>query len=298
MSANVDQKRVLKFGSLQEFNAVSSTLEYPGLFMIGDKSKNDEDGTPINRSASRAAYYALGDAEFGDILMAQISTNKMFTITSASYNLEDYPFADYKPIAVCIFDKASNANNQSVFMSVQWLGGSSLGNGFSNKQGVYWGYDSLADIETYVPGIGDTGTNHVSSISINNSIKTLVKKDYSGSSITNSRNQGDYDAFGICWRFSTPLTNEGDWLLPSYYDVSKMKDNMSTIQNVLTVIKTVAGSSYLSDIFADYGAQWIAHKNPNSSGLYGGAISNDGSIIYKRADWGYGLRAVLILNVD
>lgn len=62
MSANVDQKRVLKFGSLQEFNAVSSTLEYPGLFMIGDTSKNDVDGTPINRSASRASYYGLGEA--------------------------------------------------------------------------------------------------------------------------------------------------------------------------------------------------------------------------------------------
>jgi hypothetical protein len=118
MSANVDQKRVLKFGSLADFNAVSSTLEYPGLFMIGDTTRSDEDGTSINRNAIRASIDKASDAEIGDILLVSVDNNKMICVTCEGYNLHDYPFNQYKPIAVCINDKTHHTLGHTVFLSV------------------------------------------------------------------------------------------------------------------------------------------------------------------------------------
>jgi hypothetical protein len=115
MSENTDQKRVLKFNSLQEFNAVSSTLEYPGLFMIADKSNNNVDGQSINKTAKRAAISAIANAEFGDFLLENKSTNKPLVVPADSYDTETYPTDTYDVIAICIFDAASRPDNKCVF---------------------------------------------------------------------------------------------------------------------------------------------------------------------------------------
>ena len=51
MSANVDQKRVLKFNTVADFNAAASTLDFPGLFMIAG---NTYDGDAINKTYAEA----------------------------------------------------------------------------------------------------------------------------------------------------------------------------------------------------------------------------------------------------
>ena len=75
-----------------------------------------------------------------------------------------------------------------------------------------------------------------------------MTKDYSESSITDTYGDGESTALCSAWRFKTPGTKEGDWYLPSYYDLMKYQQNYSSINNVLTNIKNVAGSSYLNDI--------------------------------------------------
>jgi hypothetical protein len=245
MSANVDQKRVLKFNSLADFNAVSTTLEYPGLFMIGDTTTNNSDGESINRSAARASYFGLGDAVFGDIVMYDINSNKLFGIPSENYNLTDYPFGNYKPIAVCIFDKTENKFNQTIFLSVQWADDTTLGIPSASKKAMSWGLNNVdlfsinPILNAKLPNGNDTDA---SSIEINDIIKTLV----TGTSINDTGN-GHSSAFFACWKFKTYGTEEGDWYLPSVYDCSKYMSDFDNISGVFTQIKKLCGNTYLTD---------------------------------------------------
>lgn len=67
----------------------------------------------------------LYNAHFGDIVIAEVSSNELYSIPKDDYNLNDYPFADYKPIAVCVFESSSNNHNEAVFLSAQWGASSS-----------------------------------------------------------------------------------------------------------------------------------------------------------------------------
>lgn len=97
------------FQTESQYNAAADSLDYPHVSLIdttGDLKYATYPGKDI------------ANADFGDIIMADVATNKLFNIKDSEYNLTDYPLADYKPIAVCIYDKASNANNEAVFMAV------------------------------------------------------------------------------------------------------------------------------------------------------------------------------------
>lgn len=111
-------------------------------------------------------------------------------------------------------------------------------------------------------------------------MKTIVTMDYSGTSIPNNYGNGQAPAFCVCWRYKTIGTNEGDWMLPTAYDLSKYKDNKSTITTVLTNIKTVAGSSYLNDVDYSIFRQWTANESSTSqtnyaTALYGTSFTNE-----------------------
>ena len=69
-------------------------------------------------------------------------------------------------------------------------------------------------------------------------------------------------------------------MLPTAYDLSKYKDNKSTIATVLTNIKTVAGSSYLNDVDYSTFRQWTANESSsrqtsNATALYGTSFVNE-----------------------
>lgn len=204
-------KYLTLFSTESQWQAAQDTLDYPNVSLIdttGDLHYTTYTGKEVV------------DAPFGSILMAEVATNKLFYILDSEYNLTDYPFADYKPIAVCIYDKASNANNEAVFMSVQWTDYTMLGQGKAGYKTMTWGFKNV-DLSAKVSGIRDTGSQHISSRVINAAMKPLVTKDYSGSSITDTYDDGESTAFCTCWRYSTPGTSEGEWMLPSYYDISK-----------------------------------------------------------------------------
>lgn len=234
------------FNTEAQWQAAQNTLDYPNVSLID---------TTGDLHYSKYVGQEVANAPFGSILMANVATNKLFYIEdSADYNLTDYPLADYKPIAVCIYDKESNANNEAVFMSVQWVDYTALGQGKPSIKVMSWGFNGV-DLSAKVPGIRDTDTNHISSKVINEAMKPLVTVDYSGTSIPNTYGDGESPAFCSCWRYKTPGTNEGEWYLPSYYDIGKYKNNLSSIIEVLTNIKNVTGSSYLDYIV---GNMWLS----------------------------------------
>lgn len=251
-----------------QFDAASATLDYPHVSLI--------DTTGELKYSSKFVGKDIIDADFGDIIMAEVSTNKLFNIKDSNYNLTEYPLESYKPIAVCIYDKASNANNQAVFMAVQWADNITLGTPKASGRSMHYGFNNV-DLSNSVTGIRDTGTNHISSIDINTSMKPLVTQDYSGSSVTDNTGNGWSSAFCSCWRFKTAGTNEGDWYLPSYYDLMKYQQNISTIHNIFKVIKNIAGSSYLNT--TDQGSYRLLtsteYNNQNCKAIYNGNYANE-----------------------
>lgn len=246
MSANVDQKRVLKFNSLEAFNAVSNTLEYPGLFMIGDTSKSDVDGQSINRTAVRGSIEKIADAEYGDILLVNESSLKMITVTSAEYNLTDYPFETFKPIAVCIYDKASNSNNLTVFLSAQYVNSQGEAVAIPESMSMGDGY-TLVPVEEYHT-LGNTTTN---------------------TKIINEKTLPVAATYGIngiiaCSKFNTIGTKKGDWYLPSSHDFLKYSNDETVPNASFLQIATLLGDDYLKK--GNYiGFLWTAYQNKNSN---------------------------------
>lgn len=227
------------FQTESQYQAAKDNLDYPNVSLI--------DTTGDLHYATYTGKEVV-NAPFGSILMAEVATNKLFYILDSEYNLTDYPLEAYKPIAVCIYDKASNANDQAVFMAVQWANRTTLGTPSSSGYNMHYGFNNV-DLSAKVSGITDTGTNHVSSITINNAMKPFVTMDYSGSSIQDLTGDGQSAAFCSSWRFKTVGTSEGEWYLPSYYDLMKYQQNYSSINDIFTNIKNVAGSSYLNNAY-------------------------------------------------
>ena len=240
------------FQTEAQYQEALTTLDYPNVSLIdstGDLHYSVFNGKEVL------------DAPFGSILMAEESTGKMFYILPSEYTLDEYPLATFKPIAVCIFDKESNANDEAVFLSTQWMTYYQLGYGSPYMTSMTWGFNNIL-LSSKVTGIDDTGTNHISSKIINDAMKPWVTKDYSGSSITDTYEDGESTSFCCCWRFSTPGTSEGDWMLPSYYDLSKYKLDASTVNSAFQTIQNVASWGYLSQATGDI---WSATEYVNDT---------------------------------
>lgn len=243
------------YQSDSQFETASKTVDYPHVSLI--------DTTGESKFYRKFQGPNVIDASFGDILMAEVATDNLFTIAASEYNLTDYPLESYKPIAVCIFDRESNAYDQAVFMSVQWADYTTLGTPNPSARHMTWGFYNVS-VHNIINEIDVTYTN-ISSVKINDGMKSLVTTDYSGSSIENTAGNGESAAFCSAWRFSTAGTEEGDWLLPSYYDISKYQENYSSINNIFETIKNVAGSSYLDTVNDN---TWIAAENGNLFAVY------------------------------
>lgn len=106
------------FSTEAQYDAAKDSLDYPHVSLI-DTTGDLHYCTYIGQKVI--------DAPFGSILMGEVSTDELFYIDNSEYNLTDYPLESYKPIAVCIYDRVSNANDQAVFLAVQWADYTALG---------------------------------------------------------------------------------------------------------------------------------------------------------------------------
>ena len=228
-----------KFATEAQYTAGLSSLDFPNVSLV-EQTGNIHYTVPFGPKE-------LFDASFGSICMEEQSSGYLFTINSDEYNLTSYPIDDYKPIAVCIFPMSETSHRHAVFMSTRWLT-YTAGQSSANSTTMVFGFRDN-DLSSYVSDIRSTT---VDSKTLNNSIRTsgAITVNWSGNTIPNDFTKGSLPGFEASWRYHTIGTNEGDWYLPSYYDLTKLKDNYSTITDVLTIIKNVAGTSFLNTVMA------------------------------------------------
>ena len=67
-------------------------------------------------------------------------------------------------------------------------------------------------------------------------IMKLQTVDWSGETLTNNSNAGNYPAACACQRFHTDGTNAGDWYLPSMYELLFVASKTDTIQTTLETL--------------------------------------------------------------
>lgn len=99
------------FQTESQFNAAAATLDFPHVSLIDTTGE-----------LKYAVYNgkSIADADYGDIVIASVTDNSMINIKPSEYNLTEYPLANYKPIAVCIFPASAHSAGNAVFLSVQY----------------------------------------------------------------------------------------------------------------------------------------------------------------------------------
>ena len=165
------------FKDASAWDASKGNLDYPHVSLMDDTG-----------DLKYAVYTgkSISDASFGDLLMVNLTNNKLSTIVYTDYNFNDYPWDTYKPIAICIFDKESNANNEAVFLSVHGTDLAHLGYGTGIAGQMTYGFygtnigpdREVEETGEIIEGLDITGITdregHVSSIVINDAIKPYV----------------------------------------------------------------------------------------------------------------------------
>ena len=93
------------FNTESQWQAAQDTLDYPNVSLI--ETTGDLKYAVYNGQQ-------LVDAPFGSILIYDVNNNNHFYVET--YDSTELPTSDFKPIGVCIYDKASNSENVPVFM--------------------------------------------------------------------------------------------------------------------------------------------------------------------------------------
>jgi hypothetical protein len=79
-------------------------------------------------------------------------------------------------------------------------------------------------------------------------IMKLQTVDWSGETLTNNSNAGNYPAACACQRFHTDGTNAGDWYLPSMYELLFVASKTDTIQTTLETLRDNANKIILNQV--------------------------------------------------
>ena len=106
-------------------------------------------------------------------------------------------------------------------------------------------------------------------------IMKLQTVDWSGETLTNNSNAGNYPAACACQRFHTDGTNAGDWYLPSMYELLFVASKTDTIQTTLETLGDNANKMILNQVpywtSTEYSStvSWVWYPG-NSTFNYGG----------------------------
>lgn len=207
------------FNTEAQYQAAKDNLNYPNVSLI------DTTGD-LHYATYKGAE--LINAAFGDILICELSSGKHFYVSPENYTDTDYKNSQYWPIGVCIYDKASNSENNAVFMlNIPYQNPNYMGYMFCSGQ-YKFAQSSFTDDDLVYTNYN----NNVSSININtyfrNKLTETSPELLLETDTTSTANQKkstvvnyNYPMIYAAMHMSEFGFTNGDLLVPSYHDVSK-----------------------------------------------------------------------------
>lgn len=209
---------------------------------------------------------------FGDVLMYDIANDKLVTSIGGNWSAEAFPIASYTPIAINVYPASQTPDGKNRYMSVRWLKSGSTTGG---NEGTWFKW----------------GPNDFITSTDQNAFNGRANQDVAESVMpgTTGNTQAEYAAFYACSIFAPNGTQAGDWYLPSYKELSLYKTNYSTINNIITAIKTAAGRSYIEHVNYDI----YSSTSQSSTYVYGLKSNGNFDTISKTAS--FYIRAMISL---
>lgn len=207
-------KYLTEFNTYAEYQAAE--LNLPNVSLIKSTGK---------------VYYknVFAGASIGDILMWDNVNNKLVATFGGNWDSTTYPIAQYEPIAINVYPADQASDGKSRYMALKWASNTS-DTGSTSKVNLIWGNDSTT--------AGDiTSTDETALNGRENTDKALALADG-----TTANTQAAFAAFAAVNRFRTNGTNQGDWYLPSYSELSLYQSNHVDINAKITAIKNVSNS--------------------------------------------------------
>lgn len=105
-------KYLSTFTSEAQWQAAVPTLDYPHVSLINS--------TGDVKYLKTQGYKDILSANFGDIIVENISESKMYAVEKTQYSLTDFPLESFVPIAVCIQDFATSTDYRAVYLSTNY----------------------------------------------------------------------------------------------------------------------------------------------------------------------------------
>ena len=211
--------------------------------------------------ASGNVYYKnlFAGASLGDILMWDVTNQKLITTYRGNWDATTYPIAQYEPIAINVYPAVQASDGKSRYMALKWASNTS-DSGSTSVVGLKWGND----------GNTSTSTDQTALNGRENTDKALALADG-----TTENTQAAFAAFAAVNRFRTNGTSAGDWYLPSKGELSLYASNYADINAKITAIKN-ASSSIVNEVYTN---QWSSTEISDRN-LYAWNLYSDGSFTY------------------
>lgn len=213
-------------------------------------------------------------AQVGDVLMWDVTNQKLVATLGGNWDATTYPIASYEPIAINVYPADQTSDGKGRWMAFKWLSNSSA-TGSTSSVNLVWGNN------------GDNLTSKDQTLfnGRENTDKALALADGS-TGIT----QAAFPIFYAANIFYTNGTSAGDWYVPSYKELSLYQANYADINAKITAVKT-ASSSIFNTVNAN---QWSSTEDANSSLAWVLKRMSGSFGILNRAS-SYGCRAMLSL---
>lgn len=228
-------KYLTEFNTYADYQA--ATLNLPNVSLIKSTSK---------------VYYKniFAGATLGDILMWDVANQKLVSTIGGNWNTTMYPIASYEPIAINVYPSDQTSDGKSRYMALKWASNTS-DTGSASWVGLMWGNKSAT--------VGDiTSTDETALNGSENTDKALELADG-----TTANTQAAFAAFAAVNRFRTNGTNQGDWYVPSYAELSLYSANYADINAKIQAISN-ASSSIVNSV---YNNQWSSTESARGNNL-------------------------------
>lgn len=187
-------------------------------------------------------------AVLGDILMWDVTNQKLVSTFDAQWDSSTYPIASYEPIAINVYPADQASDGKSRWMALKWASNASA-SGSTNNVSLMWGPNGNDITSTDTTALnGRANTNKVISIMPN----------------TSGNTQAECPIFYAVNQFCTNGTSAGDWYVPSYAELSLYKNNQSDINAKITAIRN-ASSSIVNTVS---GEQWTSTEESREANAW------------------------------